>query len=111
MADHDHILQVQVIDDCGQVIGVLVHIVAVPRLIGTPVTPAIMGDHSVTLLTKIKHLRFPGIARQRPSMREDDWLTLSPILIGNPGPVFHSYKVGRHILLSWNGSRLCEAWY
>ncbi len=63
MADHDQVLQVQIFDQFGQIVGILVHIVAIPGLGGTAVAAAVMGDHAISLLAKKHHLGIPCIGR------------------------------------------------
>ena len=87
MADQDQIAQVERLDQLGQIVGVLVHVVAVPGLVGAAMAAAVMGDHAKALLAEEQHLLIPGIGRQRPAMGEQDRLARAPILVEQPGPV------------------------
>ena len=53
--------EVQSDDQLSEIIGKLVHIVAVPRLVGSAMTTAIMGNNPVSMLTKEQHLIVPGV--------------------------------------------------
>jgi hypothetical protein len=44
VSDEDHVAQVDCFDHRGQVVGVVIHVVAVPRLTRAAVTPPIVGD-------------------------------------------------------------------
>src|SRR5713101_349494 len=88
MADQNQIVQVELFDELGKVIGILVHVVAVPRLIRLAVAAAVVSDDTVSVLAKEQHLRLPGVAGERPSMRKEDRLSLSPVLVGDLGSVF-----------------------
>ncbi|MNJ51502.1 hypothetical protein D3C77_468100 [compost metagenome] len=71
-AHQGDILQVQRFDHRSQVVGVVVHVVAFPRLAGTPVTAAVMGDHAIALRGKKQHLRLPAIRAEWPAVAEGD---------------------------------------
>jgi hypothetical protein len=44
MPDVDGVLEIEVIDQLGEIVGVMVHVVAVPRLTGTAMAAAVMTD-------------------------------------------------------------------
>jgi hypothetical protein len=50
VADVDRVVQIQVVDHRRQVVGVVVHVVAVGDLLGTPVAAAVDADDAVTLV-------------------------------------------------------------
>jgi hypothetical protein len=57
----DSILQPEICDDCGQVIGIVVHVVTVSDLRRSAVTATVMRDYAVTLLQEEQHLRVPVV--------------------------------------------------
>src|SRR5690606_5155915 len=59
-------------DHGGQVVGVVVHVVAVPRLAGAAVAAAVVGDDAVALPGQEQHLRLPAVRAQRPAVAEGD---------------------------------------
>ncbi|KAG0750989.1 hypothetical protein G6F24_014745 [Rhizopus arrhizus] len=81
MADQDRVLQVQRVDHRGQVVGVGIHVVAVPGLAGAAVAAAVVRNHAIAALPHEQHLRVPGIGGQRPAVGEHDRLSAAPLLI------------------------------
>ena len=77
----DAIAQVEVVDHGGEVVGVVVHVVAVEHLLGAPVPAAVVRDHAIALVQKEHHLRVPVVQRQRPAVAEDHRLSRSPVLV------------------------------
>ncbi len=82
-ADQGDVLQVQRFDHCRQVVGVVVHVVAVPRLARAAMAAAVVGDHAIALGGQEQHLRFPAVRAQRPAMAEGDDRTVlrAPVLV------------------------------
>jgi hypothetical protein len=68
----DRVLQVEVFDQRREVVGVSVHLVAVPRLARTAVAAPIMRGASVAACGEKQHLVFPRVSAQRPSVAEYD---------------------------------------
>src|SRR4029453_16090906 len=60
---------------------VVVHVVAVGDLLGTPVAAAVDADDAVPLVQEEHHLRVPVVGGQRPAVAEDDRLSRSPVLV------------------------------
>jgi hypothetical protein len=81
MSDVNGILEVELGNELGQIVGVSVHVVAGPRLARAAMAAPIVGDAAVALRGEEEHLVFEGIGRQRPAMAEHDGLPSSPILI------------------------------
>src|SRR5262249_48820860 len=79
-ADVDGILQIELDDQFGEVVGVGVHVVAGPRLARTSVATAIMGDAAVAARGQVEHLVLERVGGERPAVTEDDGLTGSPIV-------------------------------
>jgi hypothetical protein len=61
MPDDNDVLEVQLDDQFSEIVGVLVHIVALPRLVGATMTAAVMGNNPVSMLTEEQHLIVPGV--------------------------------------------------
>ena len=81
MADVDGVFQVEMRRKSGQVVGVMVHIVALGGLSGAAMAPAVMGDHAIAMMQEEQQLRVPIIGRQRPAMAEHNWLARTPVLV------------------------------
>jgi hypothetical protein len=61
MANMHGVVQVEVLGQLGQVVSVMIHVVAVAGLRGAAMSTPIMGDHSKTVLQEEKHLGVPVI--------------------------------------------------
>jgi hypothetical protein len=59
--DVDGVVQVEVLDQVGQVVGVVVKVVAVAGLRGAAVAAPVMGDHPVAVVQEEKHLGVPVV--------------------------------------------------
>ncbi|MNF95797.1 hypothetical protein D3C84_785660 [compost metagenome] len=80
----------QVIDHRRHVIGVMVHVVAIPDLAGAPVAAAVMGDNPITLGQEEQHLRIPVVTAERPTVVEENHLGIAraPVFIEDFNAVF-----------------------
>src|SRR6266403_2028852 len=87
MADMNSVSQIELLHELREVIGIGVHVVAVPGLARTAVAATVVGDDTIAMGGEIEHLVLKGIAAQRPAMAEDDRLTRSPILVIDLGSV------------------------
>ena len=54
--------QVELLDELRQVVGVGVHVVAVPRLVGSPVPAAVVCDAAEAARCEEEHLRVPIVS-------------------------------------------------
>ena len=81
VADVDRVLQVERFDERRQVVGVGVHVVAVPGLARSAVAAAVVGDAAIAVGGQKDHLVFPGVGAQRPAVAEDDGLPAAPVLV------------------------------
>src|ERR1700691_954090 len=109
VAHMDCVLQVQLLSEGRQVVGVGVHLVAVPGLRGTPVPAPVMSDYAVAKLAKVQHLSVPVIRAERPSVAEHYGLALTPVLVINRRAVFRcdrSHKAPPFFDLSYDSSPL-----
>src|ERR1700747_983147 len=87
VADMDSILEIEMRRHRGEVIGIVIHVVAVADLAGPAVAAAVMSNDAIAVIEEEQHLRIPIIGRQRPTMTEDDGLTFAPVLIVDLYPV------------------------
>lgn len=85
MTDHDGFPQIQHFEKLGEIIGVLVHVIAIPRLAGAPMPAAVVADTTISVRGKEEHLIFPRVRAERPSVAESDRLAVlrTPILVIN----------------------------
>ena len=61
MADKHGLVQIQLLEELGQVVGVPIHGVAVPGLVRPAMAAPIMSDDPVTKPSKKDHLAVPRI--------------------------------------------------
>jgi hypothetical protein len=88
MADVNCIPQIERFDKSQEIVCISIHVVAAARLARAPVTAPVVGDASITIPGKKKHLILKGIGRQRPAMTEDYWLSRAPVVVVNLRSVF-----------------------
>ncbi len=88
VADMDRVLQVERFDERREVVGVGVHVVAVPGLARAPMAAAVMGDAAISAGSQKEHLVFKGIRAERPAMAEDHGLSAAPVLVIDLRAVF-----------------------
>src|SRR5215469_1691854 len=81
MTNMNSILQIEMSNNSGQVIGIVIHIMTVGGLSGTSVPATVMGNHTIAAIEEEQHLRVPVIGRQRPSVAKYNRLTRTPILV------------------------------
>jgi hypothetical protein len=70
VADQDRVVQVQGLDELGEVVGVGVEVVAVPGLAGPAAAAAVVGDAPVATGRDEEHLVVPGVGGERPAVAE-----------------------------------------
>src|SRR5262249_23326726 len=63
MPDVDGVLEIEVIDQFGEIVGVMVHVVAVPRLTGTAMAAEVMTDAAIAVAGEEEHLVLESIRR------------------------------------------------
>ena len=61
VANQHGVLQIERFHQLGEIIGVGVHVITLPRLAGPPMPPAISGDTPVALAGQEEHLIFKGV--------------------------------------------------
>lgn len=86
-------LGAQVGDHGGYVVGIVVHVVAVPYLAGAAMAPPVVGDHAVAFSEEEQHLRVPVIGTERPAVVEVDHrcIARAPVLVENLYAVLRGY--------------------
>ena len=72
VTDMDHILQVEMLGHRRQIVGIMVHVMAVACLRRAAMPASVMRDHTIALAQEEQHLRILIIGRQRPAMAEHD---------------------------------------
>ena len=80
--------QIERLDQRREVVGVGVHVVAVPGLARAAVAAAVVGDAAVAAGGQEQHLVFPGVGAERPAVAEDDRLPGAPVLVVDLRAVF-----------------------
>src|SRR6202166_1827797 len=98
MAHMDGIFQVEMRRKSRQVIGIMVHIVAVGGLTRAAVPTPIMGDHPKAVMQEEQHLVIPVVRTERPTMAENYRLSFTPVLVVNLYTVFS--RDGGHEIFS-----------
>src|ERR1700737_3277395 len=83
MADMDGILEIELLDEFREVVGVRVHVVAGPRLARTSVAAAVMRDAAISARSEKEHLVFERIRGERPAVAEDHRLPGAPVVVVN----------------------------
>ena len=103
VADMHRVFQIEMRGQRGQIVSVVIHVVAVGHLGGAAVPAAIVGDDSIALAEEKQHLRVPVVRRQRPAVTENDRLSRAPVLVENLNAVFGFNR--RHIRFVLSASR------
>jgi hypothetical protein len=70
VSDQHGVVQVERVHQVRQAVGMVVHVVAVPRLGGATVAAAVMGDSPETTRGHEQQLLVPGIGVERPAVAE-----------------------------------------
>jgi hypothetical protein len=78
MPDQHCVLQIERLHQFGKIVGVSVHVVAVPRLTGPTVPTAIMRDAAEALTGQEEHLIFKGVGVEAIGVIENNGLTFTP---------------------------------
>src|SRR5207248_3677078 len=113
VADMHRTLEVEMCGQRGEVVGVMIHVVATADLGGTSMATPVVGDDAIAALEEEQHLRVPIIGRQRPAMAEHDGLTFAPVLIidVDVGSVFFSDRDVRHMCFPFSNYLFLAALY
>ena len=81
MSDQHDVVQVQRLDHCGQVVRVVVEVVAVPGLAGPAATATVVSDGAEAVGCDEIGWPVPYVGGQRPAVAEDDRLPAAPVLV------------------------------
>ena len=87
-ADQDGALQVERLDELREVVGIGVHVVAVPGLARPAMSAPVMGDAAIAVGGQEHHLGFPAIRAERPAVAEHHRLSCAPVLVVDLRSVF-----------------------
>src|SRR5687768_11755616 len=101
MAYLDRILQVQLLNKLRKIVGVGIHIIAMPGLGRASVASSVQRDASIAIRGQEEHLVLKGICRQRPSMTENDRLACAPIFVVNLRSIFRRNSAHLLSLAFW----------
>src|SRR6187402_3572622 len=93
MPDVNRVLQVEMIGDGLQIIGIVVHVMSVAGLRRAPMSTPIGRNDPIAFAKEKKHLRVPIIRRERPAVAKDNRLPAAPVLIidVDVSSIFFSY--------------------
>jgi hypothetical protein len=86
--DQDRVLQVERLDQLRQIVGVRVHLVAVPRLARAAMAAPVVGDDAAAGGRRVQHLGLPAVRSERPAVAQDDGPAGAPVLVVDLGAVF-----------------------
>src|ERR1700692_4858581 len=100
MAHMDGIFQVEMRRKSRQVIGIMVHIVAVGGLSRTAMPAAIMGYNPIAMMQEEQHLVIPVVRAERPTMAENYRLSFTPVLVVDLCAIFGRNSGHESFLLS-----------
>jgi hypothetical protein len=78
--DVNRLPQIEMLGHGSQIVGVVVHVVAVTDLARAPVATSIVGDHAVAVAEEEQHLVVPVVTGKRPSVAENDRRARAPVL-------------------------------
>src|SRR6201984_1491832 len=81
MANVNRILQIKMIGDCLQIIGIVVHVMSVAGLSRATMSAAISRNDAIAFAEEEKHLRVPIIRREWPAVTEHNRLSFAPVFV------------------------------
>src|SRR5271166_2513332 len=105
----DCILKVEFFGEGGEIVGVGVHLVAVPGLSRPAVAAPVVRDDSIATLAEEQHLSVPVVRAERPSVTEHYGLAFSPVLVIDSRAVFHCDCLHDALLSGLNGIETVRA--
>src|SRR5438094_7059762 len=92
MAHMNRVLQIECFSRLSEIVGVGVHIVAVPWLTRASVTASVVRDATIPVRSQEEHLIFESIRRERPAVAKDNRLASAPVLVIDLRPVLSSNR-------------------
>src|SRR5213078_786912 len=81
MADVNRILQVEMIGDGLQIIGIVIHVMSVAGLSRATMSSPISCNDAIAFAEEEKHLRVPVIRREWPAVTEHNRLPAAPVFV------------------------------
>src|SRR5262245_98705 len=81
MADVNRILQVEMICDGLQIVGIMVHVVAAAGLSRATMSAPISRNDAIAFAEEKEHLRVPIIRAEWPAVTEHNRLPAAPVLV------------------------------
>ena len=105
MADQYRVVQIERVEQRRQVVGVAVHVIAVPGLAGAAMAAPIMRNDAIALGGHEERLVVPGVGVEGPAMAEDDGLSRAPVLVEDRRSICCADRACTHEIIS---SFLCE---
>src|SRR6516162_10859599 len=81
MANVNRILQVEMVGDRLQIVGIMIHVMSVAGLSRATMSAPIGRNDAIAFAEEKKHLRVPIVCAQRPSMAEHDGLSAAPVFV------------------------------
>ena len=87
-ADQDGVFQVERFDELREVVGIGVHVVAIPGLARPAVAATVMGDAAIAVGGQKQHLSLPAIRTEGPAVAEHHRLSCAPVLVIDLRTVF-----------------------
>ena len=75
------VMEIEMGSQRGEVVGVVIHVVTVAGLGGASVPSPVVSDDAVPVLEEEQHLGVPIVAREGPTMAENDRLPGAPVLV------------------------------
>src|SRR6476660_2105635 len=81
MANMDHLLEFELLHKLRQIIGISVHVIAVPRLAGATMASSVMCYAAISARGQEEHLILEGVGTEGPAVAEHHWLPVTPIIV------------------------------
>jgi hypothetical protein len=103
VTDVHGVLEIEMRRQRREVVGVVVHVVAVTGLAGSAMPAPVMRDDAIAAQKEEHHLRVPVIAGQGPAVAEHDRLPGPPVLVEDFSAIRHCDRAHPVLLLSFSG--------
>ena len=83
MPDEYNVLEVEVFNQLGEVVGPVIDVVPLPSLLRPSMAAPIMSDDEEPIAGEEEHLGIPVVGVERPAVAEDDGraLLVAPLLV------------------------------
>src|SRR5579859_315158 len=77
------VFQTQRFHERRKIVGISIHLVAVPRLAGSAVAAPVVRNAAISTGCQKQHLVLPRVGAERPAVAEYDRLPRTPVLVVN----------------------------